>query len=115
MDNEKQVKKPTAEQMQDWKARFEKVFKMKSEDEVNGEVLELVVRKPSRSSFERYQDDVMKKGAKAMYQFALENTLFPDRETMAEILDDKPGLASGIASKLQDEMGISVGFTMIES
>lgn len=73
------------------------------------------MKKPSRASFERYQDDVMKKGAKAMLQFVLENTLFPDREAMASILDDKPGITSGIASKLQDEMGISVSFTMTES
>ena len=113
MDN--QTNRPAEEQLQAWREKFGKVFVMESEEEVNGETLCIVARKPSRASFERYQDEVIKKGAKAMLQFVKENVLFPSKESMAAILDDKPGIASAIATNLQDVMGVSVTFTMTES
>ena len=108
-------KKPTAEQLKAWREQYGKVFTLNSEDEINGETLLLVIKKPSRASFERFQDEALKKGAKTLQQFVKENILFPEKEKVNEIFSDKPGLVSVIAEKLQDLMGLNVSFTMTES
>lgn len=108
-------KRPTQEQLQEWREKYGKIYTLESEDEVNGDTIFIVARKPSRASFERYQEEVTKKGAKAMRQFVRENILYPGSEDLMPIFDDKPGILNGIASKLQDEMGVSVSFTMTES
>lgn len=110
-----QNKKPTEEQMQAWRDNYGKILVMESEVEVEGETLFVIARKPSRASFDRYQDEVMKKGGKAMLQFVKENILYPDKAVITALFDKYPGIANNLASSLQDAMGVSVTFTMTES
>lgn len=110
-----QNQKPTAEEMQAWRDKYGKILVMESEVEVKGETLFIVARKPSRASFDRYQEEIMKKGGKAMLQFVKENILYPDKAAMTALFDEYPGIANNLASTLQDAMGVSVTFTMTES
>ena len=109
------INKPTAEEMAAWREKHGKIFTLEADEEINGETLFLVIKKPSRASFERYQEDAIKKGSKAMQQFAKENILYPDKEIISAIFSDKPGVAINIATNLQDLMGVSVNFTLNES
>lgn len=104
--------KPTEQQMAEWKEKF-KVITLQGEFE--DEVMTIIAKKPSRVSFERYQEEVLKKGIKAMRQFVKENILFPDPETVEQMFKEKPGLVAGISNPLQEMMGAGVDFTVIES
>lgn len=105
---------PTPEQIQEWKDKYKRVVALTAEDEDTGEKIQVIVRKPSRTSFERYQEEIIKKGSKAMKQFVLEAVLLPEREELTRILDNKPGFVSGIADPLQTMMGVGVNFTISE-
>ncbi len=108
-------KQPTPEQIAAWREKYGKVFTLQADEEINGAPLIVVARKPSRSSFERFQDEAVKKGPKAMQQFVRDNVLFPDRETLTAVLEDKPGLIPRISDALADIMGVSASFTVTES
>ena len=107
--------RPTPEQMAEWKSKYGKTFLLESEDDVSGEPLVVVMRKPSRASFERFQDEVLKKANKAMRQLVMDNTLFPERKELEALLDEKPGIIIPLAGELQDEMGTLTAFTKTES
>ena len=104
--------KPTEQQMAEWKEKF-KVITLQAE--IDDETMTIIAKKPSRISFERYQEEVLKKGVKAMRQFVKENVLFPDPETVEQMFKDKPGLVVGISNPLQEMMGAGVDFTVTES
>ena len=105
--------KVTESQLAEWKERHGKIQKMETYDEELGEIL-IVIKKPSRSSFNRFQDEVLKKGSKAMEQFARENVLYPAKEELSKLIDVKPGIVLGIVEKLQSEMGIDMDFSVTE-
>ena len=105
--------KPTDSQLAEWKAQYGKIQKMETNDLDLGEIV-IVIKKPRKSSFNRFQDEVLKKGSKAMEQFVLENVLYPERKELIRLFEAKPGIVLGLVDELQSEMGIDMGFSVTE-
>lgn len=105
---------PDVQQLQAWKEKYGKVYILETEDPDSKEELRIVARKPSRATFERYQEELMKKGPKAMKNFVLDSVLYPARDELAKLLDEKPGFCSSLADPLQTQLGVGANFTINE-
>ena len=105
--------KPTDSQLAEWKAQYGTIQQMETNDLDLGEIV-IVIKKPRKSSFNRFQDEVLKKGSKAMEQFVLENVLYPERKELIRLFEAKPGIVLGLVDELQSEMGIDMGFSVTE-
>lgn len=104
----------TPEKIEELKERFGKIVKLHAIDSESGKEIEVIGRKPRRASFERFQDEVLKKGSKAMRNFVLENVVYPERSELERLFNEKPGLIVGILNPLQELMGADTDFTMTE-
>lgn len=101
----------TDKQIKDWKTQYGQVFLLTAEE---GFDQEIYIRKPTRPMFDRFQSTLMKKDktGEATKQLLFDVLLFPEKEVLQQLFDERPGLVTAIGNQLMEMVGTTVNFTV---
>jgi hypothetical protein len=70
-----------------------------------------VFKKPGRAALSRYIKGAMNDAYRAMYNLVFDCLLYPDRDLLMNMLEDKPGLIVALGNELQELVGVNQNFT----
>ena len=103
----------TEKQIKDWKTQYGKVFLLTADEEDVCDQ-DIYIRKPTRPMFDRFQSTLMKKDktGEATKQLLFDVLLFPEKEVLQQLFDERPGLVTAIGNKLMEIVGTTVNFTV---
>ena len=96
-----------------WKRQYGEVYEISAENDLEQEKNEPLIfffKKPSRPNLSRYIKEAMKNAYKAMYNLTFDCLLYPDRDAVSKLVQEKPGLIIAIGNELQEIIGVNQDF-----
>lgn len=100
----------TKEQIDQWKAQYGEVYKIEIDTDNLEEKKVFYFQKPARTNFSRFIKDSMKDAYKAMHTMVNDLALYPSKEKLAKIFQEKPGLVVAVGNELNKIVGVSEDF-----
>jgi len=79
--------------------------------EEEAEEMLFVFKKPGRAALSRYIKGAMSDAYRAMYNLVFDCLLYPDKDLLMKMLEDKPGLIIALGNELQELVGVNQNFT----
>lgn len=110
-DNQSKKKK-LQEKINDWKEQYGEIYEIAAdvEFEQNSEQMIFIFRKPNRQHLSRYIKTAMKNAYKAMHTLVFDTLLYPDKDKVSKMVEEKPGLIISLGNELQDIIGVNQDF-----
>ncbi|MDI3547886.1 MAG: hypothetical protein PWR10_1538 [Halanaerobiales bacterium] len=112
-DKKKQTTENLEKQKEKWIEEFGEVYEIAAEadiDEGNAKPMVFYFKKPGRTNLSRYIKDAMKNAYKAMYNLTFDCLLYPDRDAVTKLIEEKPGLIIALGNELQEIIGVNQDF-----
>lgn len=112
-DQKKQGELDLEKQKKEWIEQYGEVYEIAAEADLEDEKAKPMVfyfKKPGRTNLSRYIKDAMKNAYKAMYNLTFDCLLYPDRDAVTKLIEEKPGLIVALGNELQEIIGVNQDF-----
>lgn len=112
-EDNKKVTNKLDELKKQWKNQYDEVYEIAAENDLEKEDNEPLVfffKKPGKSNLSRYIKDAMKNAYKAMHNLTFDCLLYPDRDVVSKLIEERPGLIIALGNELQEIIGVNQDF-----
>lgn len=103
---------PTTEQLAQWRQQHGELLELSADDDEHVGGCVFIFREPGKTQLSRFIQKAMKNAYGAMRQFTFDLLLYPSREEVTRLFDEKPGLLVAIGGALQRETGTGADFSV---